>query len=286
MRLVSKVVFLVLALCSALSCSGGNEDIQRASVDGIPLIYINPPSESKRPAKLVIWQDGFTGSKQKVVPQLRELASLGVVALSYDNAAHGQRAIKSDKLWQRVFKPGSFRSEMWPIIGQSVKDASKVIDWAIVNLGVDPASICMGGYSMGGDIAVAVAGVDDRVRCVVAIVSTPEWTRPHMERLDKPGELVKQGAASGLAQAYYDQYNPATHISRYSHLPAITFESGLDDFHIPASDAVAFVQELKRQHPQIEAQVVLHDAGHTLSASMWSNAMSWFAMQLGIRSVL
>jgi hypothetical protein len=54
---------------------------------------------------------------------------------------------------------GNFPHTVWPILGQSALDTLRVIDWAIAEL--DSSLPCyMGGESLGGDIAVAAAGID------------------------------------------------------------------------------------------------------------------------------
>jgi hypothetical protein len=40
-----------------------------------------------------------------------------------------------------------------------------------------------GGVSTGGDVAVALAGVDPRIDRVAALVATPDWARPGMQTL-------------------------------------------------------------------------------------------------------
>ena len=275
---IPSIVIIALTFCfQACSESGGSSSVNKGKVRNIPVIWVTP----KQPVttrSLVIWQDGFTGQKENTVQFLQEFADLGIHAVSFDNFEHGDRAIKGEKIWRRVFADNNFRKGMWPIIGQSVEDASKVIDWAVKEFDIN-GDICMGGFSMGGDIAVATAGVDKRIKCVAAIVSTPEWTRPNMRGFTGQG-LIKQGQADARAQKFYDAYNPATRIEDYAHKPAITFESGSNDTHIPASDAKAFKEALLKSYQDMEVRVVEHPAGHELSPGMWKNAKQWIQSYL------
>ena len=84
---------------------------------------------------------------------------------------------------------GNFRRYMWPIIGQTALDATRIIDWASDRLGVAP-DIAMGGISLGGDISLAAAGLDTRITRVAAIIATPDWLRPGMQRGTPPEVLA------------------------------------------------------------------------------------------------
>jgi hypothetical protein len=117
----------------------------------------------------------LAGTKQDALPILRRLAAAGFVAVSLDSWQHGQRGTEpGEQVAQRVF--GNFRRHLWPILGQTTLDALRVTDWAMATLGSGPGVVA-GGVSVGGDVAVALAGIDQRVSRVGAIVATPGWTR-------------------------------------------------------------------------------------------------------------
>jgi len=153
------------------------------------------------------------------------------VAVSLDPWRHGQRGTESgEQIAQRVF--GNFRRHMWPILGQTTLDSLRVVDWAMADLHAGP-EVVAGGVSMGGDVAVALAGIDNRITRVAAIVATPDWTRPGMTDLFDPYRVLPQGQADAYAQWFHDQLDPLTHLHAYAHGPAITFECGADDTHVP-----------------------------------------------------
>lgn len=107
---------------------------------------------------------------------------------------------------ERVF--GEFQTHMWSILGQSTLDALRNIDWAIKEHGVSP-DVVAGGVSMGGDISVALAGVDQRVTRVAAITATPDWTRPGMREIGGSTAVIDQGQADTYAQWFYSHIDPA-----------------------------------------------------------------------------
>jgi dienelactone hydrolase len=86
------------------------------------------------------------------------LAAAGFVALAFDPYQHGERSVDSHgALGTRVV--GNIRRHFWPILAHTAEETTRVIDWAISELGV-AQQVGMGGISMGGDISVAAAGAD------------------------------------------------------------------------------------------------------------------------------
>jgi dienelactone hydrolase len=247
-------------------------------VDHIPVIWIDPPSRPST-ARLVIWLNGLSGTKEQMQPYLQDLAAAGFVALSFDAWQHGERGTEAQHaLATRVF--GNFRRAMWPILGQTTLDTLRVIDWALTTLHVAP-QIYMGGISMGGDIAVAAAGVDHRIQRVAAIVATPDWLRPGMQDLFQPGTLLDPGVPDAYAQYFYDQFNPLTHLNAYAHAPAITFECAANDTHVPPDGAQRFGAALRHSVPAAADHIrinLIPDAGHmdTGRPIFWQNCLAWF----------
>jgi uncharacterized protein len=244
-------------------------------LDQIPLVYMEPgevPGAGAGPRRLVIWQSWFSGRKEDMQPYLADLAARGFVALSYDPWQHGERGSEdADILAARVF--GNFRRYMWPIIAHTTEDVLRVIDWAVPALGVQP-QVFMGGISMGGDVAVAAAGLEKRITCVAAGNATPDWLRPGMN--------IPAGEPDAYAWLMYGRLNPLTHLDAYAHCPAITFECGADDDHVPPDGALRFQEALQELYPpSVECLRVNLHAGirHTFTPAMWDNCLEWFETQ-------
>lgn len=249
-----------------------------SKVGHIPVLWFAPAT--RRPnTKLVIWLNGLSGTKEQMQPYLEELAAAGFVALSFDAWQHGERGTETQAdLLARVF--GNFRREMWPILGQTTLDTLRVIDWAVTTLDVD-SDIAMGGVSMGGDIAVAAAGIDRRIRRVAAIMSTPDWLRPGMQDLFHPGALLPPGEPDAYARYFYDHLNPLTHLDAYAHGMAITFECGADDTHVPPDGALRFQAALHAHSPTATERIrvnLVPGAGHRDGSKpvFWQNCLAWF----------
>jgi dienelactone hydrolase len=246
-------------------------------VDHIPVIWVEPENLSE-PARLVIWLDGLTGHKERMKPYLANLATAGFVALSFDAFQHGERAAeRPEEFIARI--AGNYRRHYWPIMGQTVLDATRIIDWAVDNLKVSP-DVLMGGISMGGDVSIATAGIDRRIHCVATMLATPDWLRPGMKDFANPEIEFAQGEPDAYARFFYDRFNPLTHLESYAHLPEMAFECGAQDTLVPPDGALRFQEALKSIYGSKtnRLRVNLHaNAGHNPTIpQMWQNCLKWF----------
>lgn len=251
-----------------------------AWVDHIPVLW-RIGSQSRAGAALALWLPALGVDKDWVAPFLDELAEAGFVAVTFDLWQHGERGAEpADRLRERVFD--SFRRHKWPILGNTTLDALRVIDWAIDAFDAGPRVVA-GGISLGGEAAVTLAGIDRRVERVAAIVASPDWTSPGMHRFDDPTQLLEQGDADAYAQWFYDQLDPLRHLDRYAHGPAIAFECGQDDFHVPAKGARRFQAALRAAHPAAAERIRITDhpgVGHldaVRSEDLHRRALAWLA---------
>ena len=243
----------------------------RAKVGEVPILVIAPRETKGRP--LVIWLTGFSGQKESVEVQLREFAKKGFVALSFDPHQHGERRIETkEELVKRV--RGNIRRFFWPILAKSAEETPQVIDWAVKTLGVR-SEVGIGGISMGGDISVAAAGVDQRIVVVSACVATPDWMRP--------GSFEPPGEPDAAAQADYDRRNPLTHLNLYTRRPAIAFQCGAADKQVPPDGGARFIAALKPLYGDQADRLVVNlepDVPHRFTPLMLENSVQWFVKHL------
>ena len=253
---------------------------RKAFVDGIPVAWIEPTNR-RCGNPLAIWLHALSRSKDDALPVLEELANAGFLAVSFDAWQHGERGTESgDEILGRVF--GNFRRYMWPILGQTTLDALRVIDWAVDEFRVGP-EVVAGGVSMGGDVAVALARIEERVTRVATIVSTPDWARPGMRDLDDDSRILDQGQADAYSWWFYDRLNPLTHLEAYSRCPAITFECGGDDSHVPSDGAQRFRTAMTGRYLQAANSIYVNvhpgvghlEAGRGRAIAMKQNCLDW-----------
>jgi uncharacterized protein len=250
-----------------------------ADVDGIPVVWIQPGNQDGD-ARIALWLPWLTGTKEAALPFLQGLAGRGFTAVSFDLWQHGVRGTETgEQIASRVF--GGFRRHMWPILGQTTLDALRVTDWAAAEFGA--RDVAAGGVSAGGDIAVALAGIDQRISRVAAIAATPDWTRPGMRDIADPSRVLPQGEPDAYAQWFYNHLDPLSHFSHYAHAPAIAFECGADDTHVGPEGALRFRDALAKAHPQAGAsvRVTVHPGtGHMEAGqnpALFQSCLTWLA---------
>ncbi|CAI6087269.1 dienelactone hydrolase family protein [Cohnella sp. JJ-181] len=252
---------------------GGNEQGENGArsggenVDHIPLIWERPESDAG--GDLVVWLPGLSGSKDKLREHLRLFADAGFTAVSYDPYEHGDRMRESREAFRHKLDANK-RRYFWPMIALTAEEYPRVIDWAFERFGLDGA-VLAGGISMGGDIAVAAAGIDRRIRAVAACISTPDWLRPGTD--EAPSE------PDTYAWNCYRRCNPLTNAARYAHAPAIRFLNGAQDGHVPPDGARRFREALADVYAACPERFVVTEyegVAHAFTEAMLRDALAWF----------
>ena len=239
-------------------------------VDGIPVRWVSADA----PAGVALWLTHLGGSAEQAEPMLTRLASRGLLAVSFDPPGHGRRGSNGgDPMELGLEVLGAFRRRMWPLAGLTVLESLRVLDWVDQKFGIVGPRLA-GGVSMGGDIAVALAGIDERITRAAALVATPDWTRPGMRELGDDRNVLDQGEADSYARWFYDSFDPITHLDSFRRDLAIKFLCGASDLHVPAEAALRFRAALGER-----VQVELFDGlGHLDAARderLYTAALEW-----------
>ena len=227
--------------------------VEFLNIDNIPLALYRPNEATNR-SMLAVWLPYLGGDRETVKPYLQKLAANGFYAISIDPYLHGIRRGDED-IRERVFM--NFRREMWPILGYTTIDLMKVIDWAISEFKLE-GKVVAGGLSMGGDIAISLAGIDSRIERVATVGASPDWNRPGMADVFDSGKIIEQGAPTALGQWFYDRLNPMEHISSYAHLPWMHFELGASDTHIYPEWSLTFKEKLRKTFPEASGRITIN----------------------------
>lgn len=229
--------------------------VEYTLVDEIPIVFCKPNLKLAN-GSIALWIPYLGGDKNTGLTELQVLAQAGYFAISLDPAQHGERHLSQEPdLRSLVFQ--DFRAFMWNIVGTTVLDAFRVLDWAVSKYKLNNG-IVVGGISMGGDIAVSLAGIDKRVRKVAAIAASPDWMRPGMTDVMDSTKVIAQGDPTPFGAWLYSQLNPLTNLGNYSHAPQILFELGEADTHISPSHACGFKEKLAQNNQDSAAAIEIH----------------------------
>jgi uncharacterized protein len=251
--------------------------IREEVVEGIPAVLV---TDGEPRGDLVIWLSHLGGAAEKEMPMLERFAAAGHPAVSFHAPGHGPRGeMERHEFGEHVF--ADFRRRMWPLLGQATLESMRVLDWAAATLDRD-GPVLAGGVSMGGDIAIALAGIDDRVRRVATVGSSPDWSRPGMREIGGDESLLDQGEADRYAQWFADQLDPIRHLDRYRRGVAIDFELGAEDHHIQARYARDFAAALTTLDPTAAARIRVQvhpglDHGVIVDPEALDAAFGWLA---------
>ena len=204
-------------------------NIEFEYVNDIPIAFCRP-NENKSNNSLAVWVPYLGGDRETGAKELQKLASCGYFAISIDPWLHGERKGElKEELRTLVFK--DFRNYMWQILGITTLDAFRVADWAIDTFNLN-GNIVAGGLSMGGDIAIALAGIDARVSKVATIASSPNWERPGMTDVMDSTKIINQGKSNNFSKWLYSKLNPMSNLNSFCRPLKLHVELGELDTHI------------------------------------------------------
>lgn len=120
------------------------------------------------------WVDSFKG--RPTVTNVDKLAQAaldnGFAVVAIDARYHGSRKDPNKPLRSIMNNMIFFgnKTAYEEMIVNTVKDYRVLLDWLEKNARIDAGNIIMAGYSMGGQISLLTAAVDDRINGVVSIV--------------------------------------------------------------------------------------------------------------------
>jgi uncharacterized protein len=197
--------------------------------DNIPIAFCRP-DKNKCNNAIAVWLPYLGGDKETGAKELQKLASCGYFSISIDPWLHGERKGElKEEIRALVFK--EFRNYMWQILGITTLDVYRIIDWAIDTFNLNE-NVVVGGVSMGGDIAIALAGIDSRVKKVATIASSPDWERPGMTDVMDSNEVINQGKSTNFGKWLYRKLNPMLNLNSFCRPLKLHVELGELDTHI------------------------------------------------------
>ena len=171
------------------------------------LVYPSDPAKAERPFPLLIglhamgrahqrwWAREFKG--RETLEQTDRISALalarGYAVLAIDARRHGLRKDASGPASQllRDLHLWGAREPYERMLIDTVRDHRLLLDWVVAQPQLDASRIAVAGYSMGGQLALLLGGVDARISQVAAIVP------PHLD--DKVAAVSPARLLPGLA---------------------------------------------------------------------------------------
>jgi dienelactone hydrolase len=188
----------------------------------VPAVLLKQQAgRSRRPVVIVL--HGTGGSKDGMVPRLRELAARGFVAVAIDGRYHGERAPApaghmnpyQDAIL-RAFRTGGER----PFLYDTVWDVMRLIDYLETRSDVDASRIGLAGISKGGMETYLAAAVDRRIAAAVPLIGVQSfrWSLDHgawdsrawtmREAIDAAAKESGEGVGVSFMRRFYDRVAP------------------------------------------------------------------------------
>lgn len=231
-----------------------NQIIELEYLDNIPIAFCRP-DKYKSNNSIAVWLPYLGGSKESVKRELQMLSSYGYFAISIDLYLNGER-VKNLKEDIRTLVFENFRAYMWEMLGITAMDIYRTIDWAIKTFKLNDY-VVIGGLSMGGDIALAVAGMDVRIKKVSAIGASPNWDRHGMTDVMDSKKIIEQGQPTNFGKWLYNKLNPVSNLELFCRPMQIHLEFGELDTHIHSEWTVDFKNKLIEKYPEEKCNIEL-----------------------------
>ena len=190
----------------------------------VPGLVFKRKSAGKSPAVVVL--HGTGGSKEGMVPRLRELATRGFVAVAIDGRHHGARAKQTpggmsayQEAIVRAYRTGRGR----PFLYDTVWDVMRLIDYLETRDDVDASRIGVMGISKGGMETYLAAAIDPRIATAVPLIGVQSfgWGLEHgawdsrawtlREALDSAAKESGESVGVGFMRKFYDRVAPGVH---------------------------------------------------------------------------
>jgi dienelactone hydrolase len=203
------------------------EEISFVSEAGqrVPTVLIKRETGSpRRPVVIVL--HGTGGSKEGMVPRLRELARLGFVAVAIDGRYHGERAQQSatgmapyQDAILRAYRTGKER----PFLYDTVWDVMRLIDYLTTRPDVDASRIGLTGFSKGGMETYLAAAVDQRIAVAVPVIGVQSfrWALDHgawdsrawtlREAIEGAAREAQENVGVPFMRKFYDRVAPGVY---------------------------------------------------------------------------
>lgn len=235
-----------------------------SSGESIPLLITR--DTTRRPGGLVLVYHGLYAGKDGQRKELHSLAAAGFIAVGVDARFHGERSHPDLKKW---LNEGDTHQNLIMLVRDCVAEIPPLLDVLIRDLGEREGRVGMTGISMGGYIAYRAALVDRRLRAIVPILGSPDWSL-HTRSTEDPEfrELLAQ--------------SPHLYAAEFPPTALLAINAGQDE-NVHPGESRRFVEQLRSHYqsmPERLDYLEYPDSGHFMREHDWDHGWSrtvmWF----------
>jgi dienelactone hydrolase len=194
-------------------------------VAGVPALLrcVGTPEAAARRGT-VLFYHGFGGAKERYAAYSAALAEAGFLAVCLDAVGHGERRYPDFE---------AAETDFLRVIDETAAEVPAIIDDLVARGWARPDGVGVAGRSLGGCVSYASVLADSRVRAVVSVVGTPEWTLPRAHSPHHHPDRFFPAAVLSLA-AEFDEHCPPG--------PIRAFHAALEPFYAAEPDRISCVE--------------------------------------------
>jgi hypothetical protein len=246
------------------------QEITYASPKGgrVPATLIVP--DGKGPFAGILLMHGAPGTRDRMLPEARELAQRGAVTIAI-NAPFSRPGRAPEDMIR--FDERDRDDQI-----QLIVDLRRAVDVLLARKDVDPARLAYTGRSYGGAMGGLLAGVEKRIKAYALVVGDGGLVA-HFTGIDDRGRSPLEQMPREERQRWLAAMQPIEPVrfvgkAAPSHL---LFQNGMQDQLVPPVDGRAY------QEAGSEPKTLLwYQAGHQLNDEAVRDRHLWFAEMIGI----
>lgn len=271
----------------------------------VPTLILRPAKiEGRLPAVIVL--HGTGGSKDGMVPFLKELVKRGMIGVAIDARYHGGRSggakgaaaynAAITRAWRT--RPGTAMEH--PFYYDTCWDLWRLVDYLETRHDIDARRLGMIGFSMGGIQTWLAASVDQRIRAAVPAIAVQSfrWSLEHDQWQGRARTIkaAHEAAAHDLGEAkvnrrvcrdlwnkiipgILEQFDCPSMLRLFADRPLLIV-GGTKDANCPYGGAKVALAAVQRAYQDAGAadrlRVLIEDVGHTVTPTQRRAALEWF----------
>jgi cephalosporin-C deacetylase-like acetyl esterase len=213
------------ALTYAVTFKGGDG----VTVPG--MLTVPAPEKRQGPVPCIIVLHGLGGKKEDVFIPCVSLSNKGYATLAIDIAGHGERP----KIGGKPVGDLSI-SEMRTLLGQTVADLRRSVDFVLTRPEIDPRRIGFVGASLGGILGAVFVSDEPRIKGAVLWAAGGDWGKLITTSKHQFAKKYQQSGQPGAAEieTVLAEVDPLTTIAQVSPRPLL-FINGDKDEVVPTA---------------------------------------------------